>query len=378
MARYLVVCHITGQSQALQDELRSIAESDASAEFTVLVPATPKTYWKAWDHLEEMDRARALSHEIGALLRGKGFNVIREVPGSREPLLAIDDELRDSPGYFEIVISTLPSGSSRWLRRNLVSRVRSRFRLPVRHVEATDITVDPSMTGPADDDDDFAMEHRLPSGREPGRDPLPASIRRTLEALTEARPRQQPARGATAVAERPIEREPVAMDIAPSVLGRTLAKNRPIAEAFWSLQMQLEQRSGLEPELGELVALRIAQTRHFAQLWQEHVQIARALSIPDERIAAIEHWRSAEHVHFSARERAVLGYTDSVCDDAGNVDSARHAAEQHLDETEMLGLTLLVGFYRMSGSFEQALNLPTDGPFVGWALFRGAGGGQHL
>ena len=168
------------------------------------------------------------------------------------------------------------------------------------------------------------------------------------------------------------------MDVAPNVLGRQLARNRPIAEAFWALQMQLEQRSGLEPEIGELVALRVAQLRHFTQLWQEHVLIARALGIPDQRIAAIEHWRSAEHVQFGPRERAILGYADAVCEDANNVDGVRRSAEQYLDETEMMGLTLLVGFHRMSGSFEHSLGLPTDGPFVGWALFRGVASGQHL
>lgn len=377
MARYLVVCHITAHSQALQDELRAISEKDAAAEFTVLVPATPKTYWKAWDISQEMARARSLAHEAGAVLRGKGINVVREVSGSREPILAIDDELRDAPGYSEIVISTLPMGSSRWLRRNLVQRTRDRFRLPVRHIEAADVDVEPGMVAP-DDDGDFAEEHRLSTGQRPAGDGSPQVVRRAFESATASGTREQPVRSATALAERPVERDPVAMDITPSVLGRTLARNRPIAGAFWNLQMQLEQRSGLEPELGELVALRIAQTRHFSQLWQEHVQIARALGIPDARIAAIEHWRSAEHVHFDARERAVFGYTDAVCNDAANVESARHAAGQHLDETELMGLTLLVGFYRMSGSFEQALGLPTDGPFVGWQLFRGLEGGQHL
>lgn len=375
MSRHLVVCHVTAHSQALQSELGEIARLDDKAEFTVLVPSTPKTYWKAWDIVEETERAGALAKEVASMLHERGFRVTRAVSGSREPLLAIDDELRDSPGYAGIVISTLPSGASRWLRRDLLRRAQDRFGLPVRHVVAADIAV------PDDSDasgDDFAAEHQLSAGRSVSSGPLPAPIQRTLSAISNRESSTaQVATSAVAVQERPREEHPVAMDIQPTMLARALAGNQPISKAFWSLQMQLEQRSGLEPELGELVALRVAQLRHFAQLWQEHVLIARALGVADERMAAIEHWRSAEHVHFTARERAVLAYADAVCADA-NTALARSVLEQHLNETEIADLTLLVGFYRMSGSFAQALSLQTDGPFVGWALFRGVATGQHL
>ena len=53
--------------------------------------------------------------------------------GDARPLQAIDDVLsRES--FDEIVLSTLPPRLSRWLRLDLIHRVRSTYGLPVRHV----------------------------------------------------------------------------------------------------------------------------------------------------------------------------------------------------------------------------------------------------
>lgn len=56
--------------------------------------------------------------------------------GASDPLDAIGDVLARDPDVAEIVISTLPQQSSRWLRRDLPSRVRSKFDANVVHIEA--------------------------------------------------------------------------------------------------------------------------------------------------------------------------------------------------------------------------------------------------
>ena len=74
----------------------------------------------------------------------------------------------------------------------------------------------------------------------------------------------------------------------------------------------------------------------------------------------------------------MLAYVDAIGKDGGAVAEKRELAELYLEQPEIIGLTLLVGFYRMSGSFAKALSLGTDEPFVGWSLFVGEGGEQHL
>jgi hypothetical protein len=56
--------------------------------------------------------------------------------GAADPAEVIDQEVAAHPGYAGFVISTLPAEKSRWLRMDLPRRVRSKYGLPVHHVEA--------------------------------------------------------------------------------------------------------------------------------------------------------------------------------------------------------------------------------------------------
>jgi len=56
--------------------------------------------------------------------------------GDERPLDAMRDAMRRVP-CDEIILSTLPSGASRWLKMDLVSRAERAFPVPVTHVEAT-------------------------------------------------------------------------------------------------------------------------------------------------------------------------------------------------------------------------------------------------
>ena len=47
--------------------------------------------------------------------------------GDPDPLQAIGNELQSGHTYKAIVLSTLPQGVSRWLRMDVVSRVRREF-----------------------------------------------------------------------------------------------------------------------------------------------------------------------------------------------------------------------------------------------------------
>ena len=67
-----------------------------------------------------------------ALARLTGIEA-RGVVGRPDPLQALEDALR----FFradEIVVSTRPYGTSRWLDEDLVGRAWERFRLPLVHV----------------------------------------------------------------------------------------------------------------------------------------------------------------------------------------------------------------------------------------------------
>lgn len=369
--RYLIVAHLTADSLELRTWLEATRSTDSNFRSVLLVPTSPRSYWKTWDVLEDLHAAEARANRAQSLFEEAGIAVERVVIGSREPLSAIEDELREDPNFDAIVIATLPPGLSRWLRLDLIHQCRRRTGLPVTHVLAHTADWD-SRAGRHDgltrQADGVVSRGSAPSSRVPA------------EVATATVPLSVPGRGddvQTGQATDPTE-DSKAMDVAPTRLALTLQQTPAIAQAFWSLGSQLEWHSGLEPLLVETVALRVACKRRFVELWQEHVRIARALGMPDARIAALEHWASAEHVRFNEGERAVLAYVDAACQEGDAVVEARQFLERYFDQPQIVAITLMTGFYRMAGSFAHALSLGTDEPFVGWSLFRGEAGRAHL
>ncbi len=75
-------------------------------------------------------------------MRGLGVAVTGEV-GETDAVRAVRNVLASRP-IDEIIISTLPTSLSRWLRQDLPSRVERKFKLPVSVVTATTSTSAPS------------------------------------------------------------------------------------------------------------------------------------------------------------------------------------------------------------------------------------------
>lgn len=83
---------------------------------------------------ERADGARVRLREVKTLVMGTGA----EVYGTICPPDSMDSirEMIEAHEFDEIVLSTLPSGISRWLRQDLPSRVRRAFDGPVTVIDA--------------------------------------------------------------------------------------------------------------------------------------------------------------------------------------------------------------------------------------------------
>jgi len=139
MGKYLLVAHQTAEGQELLDAAKDLAARDSRARFTLLVPATPAGDLLTWDEGETKDIARARAESAAAWLQGNGINVVGATTGDADPVAAIDDEFLAGHRYSAIVISTLPPGISRWIKMDVVSRLRrKRPRTRVVHVVAKD------------------------------------------------------------------------------------------------------------------------------------------------------------------------------------------------------------------------------------------------
>ncbi len=137
MGKYLVVANQTLGGDQLMDEVRwRIARGPGS--FYVVVPNTALAAVGAASASEAEHRttlaAQARLHQALTQLRAVGGEARGDL-GDPDPLTAIGDVLEQEP-FDEIIISTLPSGLSRWLGMDLPHRVERKFKLPVTTITA--------------------------------------------------------------------------------------------------------------------------------------------------------------------------------------------------------------------------------------------------
>lgn len=131
MRRYLVVANQTLVSEHLAQRVRECV-STGTCLFHIVVPATPPQDHLVWTEGEAQAIARERLQRAIERFRQLGAEADGDV-GDPNPLLAIEDVLRHQ-SFDEIILSTLPSGPSRWLKMDLPARVQSHFDLPVTHV----------------------------------------------------------------------------------------------------------------------------------------------------------------------------------------------------------------------------------------------------
>lgn len=118
----LVVANVTAGSDELLSALRERSETD-SCRFTLLIPAAGRD-------------ARARLEAALARMKEAGLERVSGTTGDQDPVVAVM-EAWDPAQYDEIIVSTLPSGASRWLGADLPHRLERLTSVPVRHVVST-------------------------------------------------------------------------------------------------------------------------------------------------------------------------------------------------------------------------------------------------
>ena len=134
--RVLVVAHKTAATKPLLDAVRERARRGPCV-FTLLVPNAAHGLHKVVDPEDQgggqaesvIERALpALSDAAGAPVEG--------IVGSTDPIAAIEDAI-NLRGFDEVIISTLPTKISHWLKLDLSSKVTG-MGLPVTTVTPED------------------------------------------------------------------------------------------------------------------------------------------------------------------------------------------------------------------------------------------------
>jgi hypothetical protein len=131
MAKILVLANQTIGGQALLDAVRERA-AEGDAKFFVVVPQSRPGHGQVIELESVRDAAQVRVDLALAFMREEGIEGTGEV-GDPDPYNAAMDAIAEH-GIDEIILSTLPSTSSGWLRRDLPERLHQGSGLPVKHV----------------------------------------------------------------------------------------------------------------------------------------------------------------------------------------------------------------------------------------------------
>jgi hypothetical protein len=134
-AHVLVVATVTATSDDLMAALKERAgRSSIPVDFTLVMPGSGPEHATLQPKLDEaLERWRA-----------EGFKVTGEL-GDADPVQAVAEIC--TPGRFdEVIVSTLPGQTSRWLRSDVPYRIGALTDLPVTHIVAISM-VKPELHG---------------------------------------------------------------------------------------------------------------------------------------------------------------------------------------------------------------------------------------
>lgn len=135
-ARVLVVAYKTAATQPLLEAVRERAQR-GKATFTLLVPNPAPGLHKVVDPEDQgAGEAQAVIEQAVPMLSEAAGAPVEGIVGSSDPIAAVEDAL-NLRGFDEVIVSTLPSKLSHWLRLDLPSKVTG-MGLPVTTVTPND------------------------------------------------------------------------------------------------------------------------------------------------------------------------------------------------------------------------------------------------
>jgi hypothetical protein len=134
VARVLIVANKTAATPALLDAVRKRAARGA-CEFTLLVPNATHGLHTLVDPEDQTETEAETTIELAVpLLEAAAGTPVDAMIGVPEPLAAIQDAV-NLHGFDELIISTLPTRISKWLKLDLPSKAAG-LGLPITTVTA--------------------------------------------------------------------------------------------------------------------------------------------------------------------------------------------------------------------------------------------------
>ena len=133
--KHLLIAHQTASSEALRRHVVALARQDPDAAFVLVIPATPVDHLRSWTEGEAVRAATEAGERARAAFAADGVTLNDVRVGDGNPVYAIQDAFIGED-FDDVIISTHPSGVSRWLHMDLVAKATRALDVPVIHVES--------------------------------------------------------------------------------------------------------------------------------------------------------------------------------------------------------------------------------------------------
>jgi len=153
----------------------------------------------------------------------------------------------------------------------------------------------------------------------------------------------------------------------PANVTRMLAgASEPVFNGFAALSSAFTLGgSPLPPKLREIAILRVGYLSNSAYEIFQHEALARYVGLSEEQIDAIKSGGAAVATLGEAGA-AVLAYTDDLVKNVRASDETLAGVRKHLNDTQVIDLTLVTGMYMMVSRFLEATGIEIDSTPIDW------------
>ncbi len=141
-------------------------------------------------------------------------------------------------------------------------------------------------------------------------------------------------------------------------LFKLLLHSPAVAEQWFAFMSATRGETCLDGNVRELTILLVANRMRAEYPVNDHIPIALAEGMAQEKIDAVPNWRKSEL--FDDREKALLEYVETMTDAIQVPNDVFANAKAHFNEREIVEITVLVGAYNMVARFLEALTVDLE------------------
>lgn len=139
---------------------------------------------------------------------------------------------------------------------------------------------------------------------------------------------------------------------------RMMCQAESVFESYSRMGRAILRHGLLDPNLRELAILRVGNLASSAYEQYQHVSLARKMHMDEEKIQATA-VGSASPL-FAPNEAALLRFVEETYQDLRVSDATFAEAQRHFTSAELVELSMLTGYYRMTAGFLETFDIEVE------------------